>query len=91
VKVAVACRTPVVPLAMARKSGETVRETTSAAVTLSAAVPETPSSLAVMVAAPGASALAWPWVPATLEIVATISSDELQVTAAVRSCVEPSL
>ena len=49
--------------------------------------PDTPPDTAVMVAVPGATAVASPFEPAALLIDATPVVDEFQVTAAVRFCV----
>jgi hypothetical protein len=68
-----------------------VIEFSDAFVTVNAAVPETLPDVAVIVVFPAASALATPFVPDVLLIVATAGDDELQVTELVRFCVLPSL
>jgi len=60
-------------------------------VTVSVAVPAMLPDVAVIVVEPATTAVASPLDPAALLIVATPMLDELQVTAFVRLCVEPSL
>ena len=67
--------------------GVTSIETSTASVTVNSLVPETPSSVAVIVVVPMATELADPSLPAALLIVAVPGLLELQVTAVVRSCV----
>ena len=59
-------------------------------VTVSSVEPVEPWKTAVIVVVPRSSAVAEPLSRAALEMVATDSCDELQVTWSVRSCVEPS-
>jgi hypothetical protein len=67
--------------------GVTSIETSSKFVTVKSLVPETLPSVAVIVVVPVATELAAPSLPAALLIVAVSGLLELQVTAAVRSCV----
>ena len=67
--------------------GVTSIETSSAAVTVRSVIPETLPSVAMIVVVPLATELADPSLPAALLIVAVPGLLELQVTAAVRSCV----
>ena len=67
--------------------GVTSIETSSKFVTVKSLVPETLPSAAVIVVVPTATELADPSLPPALLIVATPGLLELQVTAAVRSCV----
>ena len=55
--------------------------------TVMVADPDTPFDVAVIVVDPATAGVANPLEPAALLIVATPVLDELQVTAAVRSCV----
>ncbi len=80
-------------------AGVTVMDTSAAPVTVSSVEPEVPPDVAVMVVLPAFFPYAYACPPplfddgaavvsgATLLIVATLVSDELQVTDAVRSCV----
>ena len=70
----------------------TVMDVSTAAVTvkLKDGAEVTPFKLAVMFVLPGVMPLATPCVPAVLLMVATAVLEEVQVTAFVRSCVEPS-
>ena len=78
---------PAVPPAL---TGVTAMDTRVAEVTDKLALPETPLLAAVTVAVPAARALARPWLPALLLMVAVAVFDELQVTLVVRSWVEVS-
>ncbi len=78
----------VVPLAMLGLVGLTATETSVAAVTVSVVEPEILPDVAVIVVVPAATEVASPFEPAALLIVAAAVLDELQVTAAVRFCVE---
>ncbi len=78
----------VVPLAMLGLVGLTATETSVAAVIVSVVEPETLPDVAVIVVVPVPTAVASPFEPAALLIVAAAVLDELQVTAAVRFCVE---
>ena len=91
VYVPVAVNCCVVPFAMVGSAGVTSMDTSVAAVTVSVVEPEIASEVAVIVVGPAVLALARPSVPRTFEIVATASSDDDQVTAAVRSWVEESV
>ncbi len=66
-----------------------VADPVAGAVTESVAVPEALPEAAVMVVVPAAIPVASPLDPTALLIEATPVLDELQVTEAVRSCVEP--
>src|SRR5688572_12486877 len=66
-------------------------DTISAGVTVRVVVPETPPETAVIVVVPTAAPVARPSEPPAFEIVATPSSEDSQVTDAVRSCVEASV
>ncbi len=50
---------------------------------------EMPLSAAVIVVEPADAEVAKPFDPTALLMVATVAADELQVTVAVTSCVEP--
>jgi hypothetical protein len=65
--------------------GETWIDTSVAEVTVSMVLPDLPPNVAVIVVEPEATTVARPLEPAVLLIVAAAGSDELQVTAAVRS------
>jgi hypothetical protein len=71
-------------------AGDTVMVTRTADVTVMTAVPVVEPSVAVMVAAPVALAVARPWDPEVLEIVAVDVDDDDHVTVFVRSAVERS-
>jgi hypothetical protein len=95
VPVAVNCW--VVPLAMLGLAGVIARATSDAAVTVRSVEPEVSPDVAVIFVFPAFFPYAYACLPvfdgaavesgATLVIVATLVSDELQVTDAVRSCV----
>src|SRR6186713_685444 len=76
---------------MPGRAGVTSMETSVAAETVSVVEPETAPDVAVIVLEPTSAPVARPSEPAAFEIVATAVSDELQVTAVVRSCVEASV
>ena len=80
------CR--VVPDAVLALTGVTLMAASVAEDTVSVVPPETAPDLAVIVAEPAATDIARPLDPAELLIAATVMSDELQVTDAVRSWVE---
>ena len=86
--VAVSCT--VVPLAMEGPVGVTAIETSSAGVTVTAVVPETPAKVAVIVVLPTPLPVTRPWLPAELPTAATEGAEEVQVTKAVRFWVVPS-
>jgi hypothetical protein len=86
-KVPVAANCLVVPAAIEGSVGVTSIDTSVAVVTVSPVVPEMLPRVAVMVTAPDATAVASPSVPLALETVAMVSSEEDQVTLAVRSWV----
>jgi hypothetical protein len=79
------CGTPLTTLGVA---GVTSMLTTVAAVTVSTVAPETLPSSAMIVVAPGAPAVARPFEPAALLIVAVVVIEDDHVTLLVRSCVE---
>src|SRR6185369_13706118 len=85
VPVAVNCWT--VELTMLGFAGVTAMDSRVAGVTVSAVEPEMAPDVAMMVVVPAARAVALPFVPAALLMVALVASEELQVTAVVRSCV----
>ena len=74
------------PLAIEGEAGVTAIETRVAGVTVMVVDPVTMPAVALMVVVPTPVALAKP--PA--EMVATLATEELQVTDAVRFCVLPS-
>jgi len=76
------------PSAMLGLVGDTWIETSVAEVTVSKVLPETAPDVAVIVAEPASTEDASPLDPAVLLIAAIAVFDELQVTDAVRSCVE---
>ncbi len=78
----------VVPLPIEGASGVTAMELSVAAVTVSVVEPKMLPDVAVIVVVPAATEVASPYEPAALLIVAAAVLDELQVTAAVRFCVE---
>src|SRR5205823_12922254 len=82
--VPVAVNAWVLPTATLAGSGVTAIDTSSASVTVRAAVPVTPS-FAVIVAAPFFKPVARPCESSAFEICATSVSDEDQVTSPVRS------
>jgi len=75
----------VVSSAMLGFVGDTLIDTSVAAVTVSVVVPEINPDVAEIVAEPSATVVAKPFEPAVLRIVATAVFVELQVTDAVRS------
>jgi len=77
----------VVPGAMDGLIGSTLSESSDAALTVSAALPEKVPDVAEMSVEPAATAADRPRDPAVLLTVATVVDVELQVTDAVRSCV----
>jgi hypothetical protein len=66
-------------------------DTRLAAVTVNVVEPEILPTVAVMVVDPVAREEALPFVPAALLITALVVSEELHVTAVVRSCALPSV
>jgi hypothetical protein len=62
-----------------------------AEVTVSVVLPETPPSVAVIAVDPSVIEEVKPWEATALLTVATLVSEELHSTVAVRSCVEASL
>jgi hypothetical protein len=85
VPVAVNCR--LVPFATFGFVGVTATDTNIAGVTVSVVEPEMLPEVAVIEVEPVATAVASPWEPAALLIVAALAFEELQMTEAVRSCV----
>ena len=79
------------PLAMLGFAGVTAIDTSVADVTVRSVLPEIPSLLAEMLVLPTPAELARPREPAALLIVATLVSEECQVTCVVRFCVELSV
>jgi hypothetical protein len=77
----------VVPLATEGLTGVTAIDVSDAAVTVRVLDLDMPPNVAVIVVDPAATAVTNPLEPTALLIVATVRSDELQVTAVVRSCV----
>ena len=80
----------VVPVAMLGLAGVTAMETSVAAVTVMVVEPAMLPDVAVTVVEPVATGVARPLEPVALLIAATPVLEELQVTDAVRFCVEPS-
>ena len=76
-----------VPLAIEELVGTTAIDVSNADVTVKVVDPEMLPDTAVIVVDPVATAAANPLEPVALLIVATPVLDELQVAAAVRSCV----
>ncbi len=70
--------------------GVTVMETKVAFVTVKDAVPTWPENSAVIVASPGTSPIAKPWLPGVSLTVATVMGDAVHDTELVRFCVLPS-
>jgi hypothetical protein len=71
-------------------TGVIARDTSVTAVTVNEVDTDTLPDIAVIVVEPAATDVARPLEPPALLIVATPELDEFQVTALVRSCVEPS-
>jgi len=67
--------------------GVTAMDASVAAVTVRVDDPEISPDVAVMVVVPAVREVAIPFVPVTLLMVALLTSEELQVTDVVRSCV----
>jgi hypothetical protein len=67
--------------------GVTAIDTSVAEVTVSVVDPDILPDVAVIVVEPAATDVAKPLEPAVLLIAATAAADELQLTAAVKSCV----
>ena len=80
-----------VPFAIVKAAGVTEIDTSVAAVTVRDVEPDTPPNIAVMIVDPTPAEVARPWEPDALLIEATEVFDEVQVTAAVTSCVELSV
>ncbi len=76
------------PVATVGLTGVTASDTSVAGLMVSAADPEILPDAAVIVTDPAATDVAMPLDPATLLIVATVVFEELQVTKAVKFCVE---
>ena len=72
-------------------AGVTAIETNFAGVTVSVVLPFTAPSVAEIVEVPSAMAVARPFEPAALEIVAIVVVADAHVTASVRVCVVESL
>jgi hypothetical protein len=79
-----------VPLARERPAGVTAIEVSTADVTVTAVVPDTPPRVAVIVALPAPIPVTRPWLPGALLTVASDGAEETQVTNAVRFWVVPS-
>ena len=88
--VPVALNRAVAPAETLGAGGVTAIDTSVAAVTVSAAVPEMVPDVAVMVAAPTARPVADPFEPAALLMTAIAALDELHVMEPVRSWVDAS-
>ena len=88
VPVAVSCC--VVPIMTVGLAGVIATETSVAGFTVSVVDPDRVPDVAVIVVEPAATGVASPIEPAVLLIPAMDDDDELQVTAVVRFCVEPS-
>ena len=76
---------------MLGSAGVTSIDTSVASVTVNVVSPVTSPLIADTVVLPTPAAVARPFEPAALLTVATVSSEEAQVTCAVRSCVELSV
>jgi hypothetical protein len=70
--------------------GVTAIDVSTAAVTVTVVVPETPPAVAVIVAFPTALPVTRPWLPGALLTVASVGAEETQLTNAVRFWVVPS-
>jgi hypothetical protein len=81
----------VVPFAMLGLVGVMARETSVAGVTVRVVEADTPPDVARIVVEPVSTEVASPFEPDALLIVAMFVAEELQVTDAVRSWVEPSV
>jgi hypothetical protein len=79
-----------VPFAMLGLDGAIASDTSVAGFTVSVVDPETFAAVAVISVDPATAEVARPMEPALLLMVATVALEELQVTDAVRSCVESS-
>ena len=80
------------PFAMPGPGGVTWIDTSVAAVTVSVELGEvTPLRVALMLLVPSAAAEASPFDPAALLMLATLPSEDAQVTADVRFCAELSV
>src|SRR5208283_929153 len=91
VNVPVAVNCCVVPSASVGAAGVTAIDTSAAELTISVVDPVTAPTLAVIVALPCPTPLAFPCVPTALLIVATVSVSELHCTVPVMFCVLPSV
>jgi hypothetical protein len=89
--VPVAVNWRVVPFAMLGLVGVTARETSVAGVTVRVVEADTPPEVALIVVEPVSTEVASPFEPAALLMVAIPVDEELHVTDAVRSWVEPSV
>jgi hypothetical protein len=79
-------------LASVGAAGVTPIDTSAAGVTVNVTPGEvTPPKAAVIDVVPTATAVAWPSKPAALLIVAVVGTEELHVTAVVRTCIELSV
>src|SRR4051812_45422496 len=78
----------VVPLAIEVLVGVTSISLRLASVIVKSVWPNLPFSVAVMVVGPDLTEVASPLLPGAVLMVATVSSDEVQFTTAVRSCVD---
>ena len=81
----VAVNCVVVPKAMLGLVGDTLIETSVAAVTVNVVLPEIRPDVAVIVVEPGATTVARPLEPAVLLTEATAFDEEVQVAEVVRS------
>ena len=72
-------------------TGVTVIATSAAGVTVNVVLPEISPDVAVTVVMPAATDVASPLKPTALLMVATVGTEEVQVTDNVRSCVGPAV
>ena len=72
-------------------TGETAREAKAAVPTVNVVVADTFPDVAVMTEIPTPALVARPLLPDVLLMIATLASDELQVTTEVIGCVLPSV
>jgi hypothetical protein len=87
----VALNARLVPLGKLGFAGVMPMDARLAAVTFRVVAPDTPLMVAVIVAEPGLIAATTPFAPVVFLTEATVAAEELQVTAAVTSCVELSV
>ena len=89
-KIPTAVNPTVLPWAIVRLAGVRAIEVSTAAVTVTLAVPGTPARVAVMVALPTPAPVTRPWLPGALLMAARVGAEETHVASAVRFWVVPS-